>query len=152
MNLERYSRACGPAVVASVLGISRVRAALKLCEIARPTGRRGITTCMRTIGIVLGRATVPTSFSRRRSVFEPLGDGEVPPSGVVWYAGGTDGKRMRRRVVDDRPTLARWLRENPREEAILRLAYHFIHVRRGRVIESNGIVKRRARVTHVIRL
>jgi hypothetical protein len=50
------------------------------------------------------------------------------------------------------PTLARWLREHPKAEAVLRASSHFVHVKNGEVVEGNGWVPRRGRVTHVIYL
>lgn len=51
--------------------------------------------------------------------------------------------------VQDRVTVARWLREND-AEAILRVSSHFIHVKGGEILQDNGAPKRRGYVTHVI--
>jgi len=48
------------------------------------------------------------------------------------------------------PTVAKFLRDFPDREAIIRASHHFIHIRAGKIIESNNSDKMRGRVTHVI--
>ncbi len=49
------------------------------------------------------------------------------------------------------PSVTRWLRENDRE-ALIRAAFHVMHVKGGEVLEDNGYTPQRGRVTHVIYL
>ncbi len=111
--MKPYYTSCGPAVVASVLGIHRLDAADKLRQIKKPTGKGNNITQMLAIGKVLN---LPVH-----------------------------------KILTQRPTLIQWLHGN-RDEMILRASSHFYHVRNSEIIESNGLIQPRARVTHIIQL
>lgn len=122
LTLERYAKFCAPAAVASAMGTTRLDAATALREASAET-RRGWTSIS---GIARALGSVAEEVRKE--------DG----------AGRWAGARQ------SCPTLTRWLKDNSTREAILRASHHFIHVRNGQVIESNGWTPKRGRVTHVI--
>jgi hypothetical protein len=132
--MKPFSTFCGPAAVASALGISREDAAARLDAAAGI--QHTSSTNIHTIAKVLKR---PCDRVVNESA---LGWGRAHPG----YSNRRyDGSRMR-------PTLAQWLRVNRRIEAVLRASNHFVHVRNGRIIEANNMVQMRARVTHEVLL
>lgn len=135
-NIGSFSRYCGPAAVSSALGITRKDAAERIME-ARPAGRRsnGRTTYIDEIGRVVGKPV--------KVITKPDAAHRVSTGGNGRYA------RMGR-SSDVHPTLTQWLRQNPGREAILRSSHHFVHVRDGECIETNGWEPRRGRVTHAV--
>ena len=133
--MRPFSTYCGPAALASALGVSREDAAARLDSAAGK--RHTSSTNILTIGKALGRE-VKLVWNKALTVHE-LGGGKIRVSG-----------RVSRRAI--RPTLSAWLRENPKAHAVLRASTHFLHVRNGKIVEANGLVQPRARVTHVIHL
>ena len=122
-DLADYADYCGPAVVASVLGVARIEAARRLASIRQP--ENGWGTHPFDVACLLGRRVVVTETADRA---RPMSGTECV--GVRTY-------------VKKRPTLARWLCENPEEEAVVMAADHLIHVEGGRVVEDNGIPRGR---------
>ncbi len=61
-NLEKYSKTCGPAVLARVKGISRIDAAIILSDLKEPTGDWSYTD-VNTLGRAIGR-DVRTSLEK----------------------------------------------------------------------------------------
>jgi hypothetical protein len=129
---KSFASFCGPAAISSALGISREEAAARIDAAAgkRHARASSIHTLAKVVGATAELVT-PT---------EGAGTGRVGAGWSFTY-------RTHRR-----PTLAAWLRSNPTVEAILRAGYHFVHVRGGAIVEANGLVQPRARVTHVVRL
>jgi len=121
-----YSKYCGPASVASVLGCSPLDAAKSLSAVKTPTcGWK--STDISTIGAVLG---LPVKNIRRERMRQ------------LDYPGKFRYKYLQ--------TVAAFLRDHPDREAVLRGSHHFMHIRRGKIVEGNGHYPMRGRVTHVI--
>lgn len=119
MNIDRFQWNCGPAVLASVLDVSREEAARRILAVRGARHRRA--RCATWIG-ELARVLVEEGLTTPVAPFSPR----------------------------DRITLAQWLREYPKMEAILRTGHHFVHVSHGKVVEDNGVRSTRKRVTHLV--
>ena len=121
-DLKEYSRWCGPAALASAMGAPRLTAARLLDRVKQADVKR--SGCHVTYMSVIA---------------------EVMDFRVETYAHYKSGELVRLCS-----TMAQWMRAHPRADAILRVSHHFIHVRRGEVLEDNGHHKIRGRVTHAI--
>ena len=129
MKLADFSRYCGPAVLASAMCVSRLQAAQLIRDARRHLPRRGHgrgTTNIRELAWVLGKQW------HGGHGYVPNGDGAGRPKA--------------------RRTLAQWLKANPKANAIVLVAHHYVHVCDGQVIEDNGYRPMRGRVTHAIYL
>lgn len=120
---NRYPTYCGPAVVSSVLGITRDEAARRLRKAHPRNGKNGMTSYVPELAKVLAA------------------DVKIPVLPRTEW-GMTSASTL--------PTFARWMREHPKGEYVLRLSEHYVHVRDGKIIEDNNNHKRRGRVTHEI--
>ena len=128
---NRYGDACGPAVVASARGITRVEAAIALLTVRFDSTKGHQTTDIYEIADVMG-VEMDQVDRQLKSGYErhSIRSWQGQP---VWLY-----------------TLAQWLRSFGDREAILRASRHFLHVNAGRIVEANGQVRMRARVTHTI--
>jgi hypothetical protein len=128
---KELKRWCGPAAVASAMGWGRRRAARRIlaarAKLGDPLdkyGRRSGISTITELAVAVGRTPFQVKCYAKRG----------------WHK------------KDTCPTVAQWLKGNPHREGILRATSHFIHVKHGKVVEDNGILPRRGRVTHVLYL
>jgi len=135
VDLDTYSRYCGPASIASVLGVDRLTAA-EILAYSGWDGRCGGThrltmkECLEWFGCMEAKIQ---AVLRSDANLLPINREDIPPH-----------RRHHRTYLY--PTVAQWLRANPEEEAILITTTHYLHVRNGEIIEDNGTPKKRGRV------
>lgn len=123
MEAETFQRWCGPAALASALGISRVEAARRILEVQPWAGPScNLSSMARVAG-------------RPRYKVGPV---------------TSDAGSGRSRGLLSRPTVAQWIKAHPTGSYLVRASRHFYHVKDGRIQEDNGIRQLRARVTHYV--
>ena len=151
MSAGQLSSFCGPAVIASVFGVTRTEASQEILKVQRVTdGSVDVHTLCKVLGLLAesvdydlekweiiwdrykGRCEAFKAWARSR--------GDYPCPGFP----------NRPTTLKARPTLTAWLRSHLKGEYVVRTGHHFVHVRDGEIVECNGLPAKRGRVTHYI--
>lgn len=119
---ERYARSCGPATVSAITGLTRSEAAQRLYDAIK-------------FRYPNRRVRTSTPWAAQRAVYEEMGY-EIAES-FRWNG--------------DAPTLAQWCRERRPGTWAIATTTHALAYRDGRVIEDNGVPKRRGRMKYAFR-